>query len=73
MAARLFMGRIEIDDGFRDLGFGAGSNIARDEASAKVAQQPVLDRLTLRKHPDPKRRIEIVHAFQNPLVEARNV
>ena len=50
-----------------------GGDILRDQTGAEASHQPVMDGLTFRQNPDPKRRIEIVHAFENPLVEIRGI
>ena len=73
VAAGLFVGGIEIDDRGRDFLFGAGGDILRHQPGIEASHQPVMDGLTLRQNPDPERRIEIVHAFENPLVETRGI
>ena len=54
VTAGLFVGGIEIDDGRRDLLFGAGGHMLRHQARTEASHQPVMDRLTFRQHPDPK-------------------
>ncbi len=73
VAAGLFVGGIEIDDSSRNLVFCAGGDILRLQTGAKASHQPVMDRLAFGQNPDPKRRIEIVHAFEDPLAKVRGV
>jgi len=73
VTAGLFVGGIEIDDGRRDLFFGASGHMLRHQARAEASHQPVMDRLTFRQHPYPKRRVEIVQTFEDPLADIRGV
>jgi len=53
-AAGLLMGGIEIDDGGCNFVLALGVNMRRDQPRVEAAHQPVMDRLTFRKHPDPE-------------------
>ena len=63
------MGRIEIDDRSRDSLFGVGGNVRGGQAFVEISHQPFMDGLPLGQHPDPERRVEIVHSFEQPPVE----
>ena len=67
------MGRIEIDDGRRDVVFGAGSDILRHKTGTEASHQPVMDGLAFREHPDSKRGIEISQAFEDMVIKLRNI
>ena len=47
--------------------------LLRHQTCAEASHQPVMDGLAFRQHPDPERRIEIVHAFEDPLGKARSI
>ena len=67
------MGRIEIDDRGRDPLFGVGGNACGGQTFVEISHQPFMDGLPLGQHPDPERRIEIVHPFEQPAVELRRI
>ena len=65
----MFVGRIEIGDGSGDLAPGLGRDSCGREGGIEAPHQPFTNGLPLGENPDPERGIEIVHAFQQPLVK----
>src|SRR3981189_3482639 len=65
----MFMGRIEVDDRRSEFLLGIAWYVCADQTGFEASHQPFVDRLTLGQYPDAERRIEIVHAFEQPLVK----
>src|SRR6201747_2814208 len=69
VATGMFMGRIEIDDRRRESLLGVARYVCADQPGFEASHQPLVDRLTLGQYPDPEGWIEVVHAFEQPLVK----
>ena len=67
------MGRVEIDDRGRNPLSGVGGNACGGQTFVEISHQPFMDGLPLGQYPDPERRIEIVHPFEQPPVELRRI
>ncbi len=65
----MFVGRIEVDDRRGEFLLDVAWNVCADQTGFEASHQPFVDRLTLGQYPDAERRIEIVHAFEQPLVQ----
>ena len=63
------MGRIEIGDRAAISFLRLGGTVRRREGGIEAPHQPFMNGLALGENPDPERGIEIVHAFQQPLVK----